>query len=413
MAAAGLSASCEKVPLLAPAGSSITLVASATTLPINGSTDVIAQLLESGGVPPHSGTRVTFTTNLGRFVPSEADTDVGGRAIVKFVAGTTSGVASITALSGGTAITAANAVKIQIGAAAVGNVSLAANPTTLPSSGGTTDITASVNDTSGNALPGVPVTFSIDTSTTTSSGAGTLNPSVVTTDANGRATTQLTTNRTTTVAATAGVAIAGGGTGGAGGTTAQTAKVTVNVNATATITVGTVVPASPAVGQAVTVPLTYGTSNSPITRVTVNWGDGVTTSVPGQPAAVSHTYGQSGTFFVQVTGTDAFGDSSIAGTSITVASAPKPAVTITASTATPHPGTPTSFTISATEPAGSTGTISSVTIDWGDGTAPQTVNGNITSASHTYLTTGSFTVSATARDTNNQTGTGSTIITVS
>src|SRR3954451_8849512 len=301
VAAVALSAACQKVPLLAPAGSTMTLTTAASTLPINGSTDVIAQIIESGGVPPHEGTRVTFTTSLGRLQPSEADTDVSGRAIVKFIA-TSSGVASITALSGGTSIPAANAVKIQIGAAAVGGVSLQATPTTLPSAGGTTDLTATVSDTSGNPLPGVPVSFSIDTTAATSSGAGSFTASVVTSDANGRAVTQLTTNRTTTVAANAGVAVAGGGTGGAGATTVQTAKVTINVNSTAGITVGTVVPATPSVNQPVTVPLTYGTTGSPITRVTVNWGDGVDT-FSGQPASVSHTYSRPGSFLVQITGT--------------------------------------------------------------------------------------------------------------
>lgn len=410
MAAAALSVACQKVPLLAPAGSTIVLTTAASTLPINGSTDVIAQLMESGGVPPHEGTRVTFTTSLGRLQPSEADTDVSGRAIVKFIA-TSSGVASITALSGGTAIAAANAVKIQVGAAAVGAVALQANPTTLPSAGGTTDLTATVSDTSGNVLPGVPVNFSIDTSGTGSTGAGSFTASTVTTDANGRATTQLTTNRTTTVAATAGIATTTGGTGTTTGTTtsAQTAKVTINVNSTAAITVGSILPAAPSVGQAVTVPLTYATTGSPITRVTVSWGDGTTSSVAGQPSAVTHTYTQSGTFGVQITGTDSFGDPATAGTSITVTSS-KPTVTITPPTA-PHANTAATFTIAAAVPTGSTASIASVAISWGDGTSTS-VPGNITSASHTYTVAQSFTVTVTATDTNGQQGTASTVVAV-
>src|SRR3982751_852640 len=180
-AAAVLSVACQKVPLLAPSGSSITLTAAATALPINGSTDLIAQIIEASGTPPHSGTRITFTTNLGRIEPSEADTDVSGRAVVKFIANGGSGVASVTALSGGTAVTAANAVKIQIGAAAVGGVTAGASPATLPSSGGTSVITATVVDSSGNPLAGVPVTFAIDTATG-SSGAGALSANVATTD---------------------------------------------------------------------------------------------------------------------------------------------------------------------------------------------------------------------------------------
>src|SRR3989442_397001 len=70
-AALGLSA-CESIPLLAPSGSSITLTSSATALPVNGSTDLVAQVLEQAGTPPHSGTRITFTTTLGTIEPAQA-----------------------------------------------------------------------------------------------------------------------------------------------------------------------------------------------------------------------------------------------------------------------------------------------------------------------------------------------------
>jgi len=77
-----LTVACEKVPLLAPTGSTISLTALSTALPINGTTSIIAQVIEAAGTPPHSGTRITFTTNLGRLEPSEADTDLTGRVVV-------------------------------------------------------------------------------------------------------------------------------------------------------------------------------------------------------------------------------------------------------------------------------------------------------------------------------------------
>src|SRR5258708_5324474 len=102
VAGAGLlSVACERVPLLAPSGSTIQLTALATALPANGTTDIIAQVIEASGTPPHSGTLVTFTTNLGTVQPSSAETDIGGRVTVKYVAGVGSGTATITALSGG------------------------------------------------------------------------------------------------------------------------------------------------------------------------------------------------------------------------------------------------------------------------------------------------------------------------
>src|SRR5262245_23544243 len=121
-----LAVACQKVPLLAPTGSTITLTSSATTLPLNGQTDIIAQVIEAAGTPPHSGTHITFTTNLGSVEPSEAETDAAGRVIVRFFAGTRSGTATITAISGGVAVAADKVVRIQIGAAAVGGVSVSA-----------------------------------------------------------------------------------------------------------------------------------------------------------------------------------------------------------------------------------------------------------------------------------------------
>src|ERR1700712_4011278 len=82
---------CEKVPLLAPGGSTITLTSTATALPANGATEIIAQVIEASGTPPHSGTVVTFTTTLGAVQPSEAETDLSGRVIVKYVASNGSG----------------------------------------------------------------------------------------------------------------------------------------------------------------------------------------------------------------------------------------------------------------------------------------------------------------------------------
>lgn len=47
---------CEKVPLLAPSGSTITLTAATNALSANGTVTLIAQVLEAAGTPPHSGT---------------------------------------------------------------------------------------------------------------------------------------------------------------------------------------------------------------------------------------------------------------------------------------------------------------------------------------------------------------------
>jgi len=401
-----LAVACQKVPLLAPTGSTITLTSSATALPINGSADIIAQVIEAAGTPPHSGTQITFTTNLGTIQPSAAETDAAGRVIVRFNAGTTSGTATITAISGGVAATGDKAIKIQIGAAAVGGVSVNASPATLPAAGGTSTITAAVNDTTGNPLPGVPVTFAIDTGTG-SSGAGSLSQTVVTTDLTGRASTTLLTNRTTTVSATAGFPTTSGTTT----TAAQTAKVTVVVNATNTISIGSPSPATPIAGQAVTFPLTYGTatSASPITRVTVDWGDGLVQNFTGQPAAISHTYQAQRSYLVVVTGFDSLGDSSTTTTSVTVNARPALVVTLSANPAQPAPGAVVTFTITASPTTGNA--ITSVTIDFGDGQRG-TVNGNVATAQHVYSQAGQYVVTVIAADSSGASGSASLVMLV-
>src|SRR5262245_27045388 len=118
---------CEKVPLLAPTGSTITLTSSTNVVPSNGSVGIIAQVVESAGTIPHSGSVVTFTTSLGTIEPAQAETDSSGRVTVQFVAGNTNGVATISAISGGSSTGTNGSLKISVGTAAVGRVALNAN----------------------------------------------------------------------------------------------------------------------------------------------------------------------------------------------------------------------------------------------------------------------------------------------
>jgi len=419
VSAAGLTVACQKVPLLAPTGSTITLTSSATALPINGTADIIAQVIRASGSPPHEGTHITFTTTLGTIQPSEVDTDINGRAVVKFVATSGSGTATITAISGGVAVAAANVVKIQVGAAAVGAISVSASPQSLPSAGGTTTITAAVSDTGGNVLPGVPVSFAIDTgSTGTATGNGALSATVVTTDANGRASTQLTTSRTTTVSATAGVASTGTGGGTGTGTTTptptgsvQTGRVTITVNTTTAITV--TAPTAPVtVGQPVviTIAAAASTTGSPLTRTTVDWGDGQVSTFTGLPTSASHVYNTPNSYIIVVTGVDAFGEPTTGVAAVTVNPRAPLVVTLPASTPA-QSGQP--VLITATVQSGTTGaSVQSITWDFGDGSAQVTTNG--LSVAHTYSVSSrtTFVVTAIARDALGNTGSGLGLVVV-
>src|SRR5215207_10089617 len=140
-----LVSACDKVPLLAPSGTVITLFPTATTIALNGSTEIVATVIENGvaatpstgngttaptggtstpgaGTPVQNGTVVSFTTTLGRIEPSEARTQ-NGQVRVKFIASGQSGAATITAFSGGTSGKIEN---FFVGAAAAERITLTA-----------------------------------------------------------------------------------------------------------------------------------------------------------------------------------------------------------------------------------------------------------------------------------------------
>ena len=371
-------ASCQKVPLLAPSGSTITLTASATTLPVNGTTALVAQVVEAAGTVPHSGTRVTFTTNLGTIQPDAANTDTNGQARVTFNAGTASGTATITATSGGvggttttttgttTSSSSSNTVKIAIGAAAVGRVGVTASPATVPAVGGDSTITANVLDTNGSPLASVAVSFSTT--------AGSLSSALVNTDANGVATAVLHTATQAVVTASVGAAAGGGGTGtGTGGSTSGTSSGTVTVGINGAPTLVITPPASPTAGLpasftfAVTAAATNGTA---IRDVTVAWGDGDTQdlgAVTGS-AVVAHTYGSPDSYTVTGKVTDASGNTVSVSTAVVVLpQSPIVGITFTSNLVLPN----NTFTFTAVvTPAGTQ--IALYQWDFGDGTQTTT-----------------------------------------
>jgi len=91
---------CTRVPLTAPTKSTIALFASGSSVPANGSVDLIATVTEEAGTPVQNGTLVSFTTTLGHLQPTEART-TNGQATVKLVADGVSGTATVSAFSGG------------------------------------------------------------------------------------------------------------------------------------------------------------------------------------------------------------------------------------------------------------------------------------------------------------------------
>src|SRR3954471_1176724 len=143
-ALAVLVSSCDKAPLLAPTSSTISVTAPTRVLPLGGSTEISAYVIEQAGTAVQNGTSVRFTTSLGRVDPVDVETH-NGMATTTFFAGDVSGVAEVRATSGNAGVgsttsggtgtpaapTAVNVVQITIGAAAVESLTVRTNPATV------------------------------------------------------------------------------------------------------------------------------------------------------------------------------------------------------------------------------------------------------------------------------------------
>ena len=368
---------CEKVPLLAPTASVITIVTSRSVLPINGTAQIIATVTEQSGTPPQNGTLVTFTTTLGTLEPQEAVTR-NGQATVTLRAGSQSGTAMVGAFSGSASVE--TRVEIQIGGAAAAAVVLNANPGTVPPTGGTVQLAAGVSDASGNLLPGVPVTFTAD--------AGTIASGTVVSDGAGEARTTLTTDRQTIVTVHAG---------------ALTATVTIGLSTLPTVTIAAT-PTTSSVSEPVTFAVNVTAGSSPIREVSVNFGDGTSRSLGALTGAtnVTHSYGSAGTYNVVATATDSTGGTVSVATVIVIEGAAPLNVSMTATPGTVQVDVPVTFTATVTQASG-TPEILRYEWDFGDGNTAET-SGNTTSHVYTGAALRVATVRAVEKD--GRTGTG-------
>jgi hypothetical protein len=400
-----LVAACDKVPLLAPTGSVITLFPSATTVPANGEIEIVATVIEQGttapppgtgngtgaptttstpgsGTPVHNGTLVSFTTTIGRIEPAEARTQ-NGQVRVKFLAAGQSGTATITAFSGGASGRIEN---LRVGTAAAERVIVTASPQTLSPSGGTTQIAARVETESGIPLPGVPVTFTSD--------AGLLNPSSASTDQEGIARTTLTTTQRATVTAN----VAG-----------RTEQVTIGLNPRTGISI-TAPTGQVSAGQPAA--FTIGVnSEANIQDVSVNFGDGTTRSLGALSGSttVQHTYSEAGSYTARATAREASGFTESVATSLTVLPGQPPGVTIMASNSAPTVGETVILTANVT---GATSTIQRYEWTFGAGADRPSAVTTGNQVPVTYSTTGTKVIIVNVIQATGPAGNGSTSVVV-
>ncbi len=168
----------------------------------------------------------------------------------------------------------------------------------------------------------------------------------------------------------------------------------------------TVTPSSGTAPLAVTASASGSTDNdgTPIATYRFDFGDGSAPVGPQSGATSSHTYTALGTFTVTVTVTDTAGLASTVTRQVTVTDAP-PSAALTVS---PSAGaTPLTVQADASASRDSDPTpIATYTFTFGDGTAavgPQSTP----TASHTYTSSGNFTVTVVVRDTGGLSSTAS------
>jgi len=401
---------CDKVPLLAPTGSVISLFAAASTVPLNSEIEIVANVIENGvtsapstgtggttgtpaatptststagaGTPVQNGTLVSFTTTLGRIEPSEARTN-NGQVRVKLITSNQSGTATVTAFSGGASGKLEN---LKVGSAAVERVVISASPQTLGPVGGSSTITAHVEDVSGSGLAGIPVTFTTDN--------GTLSASSSTTDALGNAQTVLNTSRTAKVTAN----VAG-----------KTADVTVGLNPRTGVTISGPTTSVNA-GQPATFTIGVG-STANVRDVTVDFGDGSQQSLGAISGSttIQHTYVEAGTYSVRATATEASGFTEQVSTSVTILPGQPPGVIITASNNNPSIGETVIFTATV---SGATSTIVRYEWDFGDGAVPRTAQTTGNRATTSYTTIGTKVITVRVVQASGPSGEGTTSVTV-
>jgi hypothetical protein len=394
-----LAVACEKMPLLAPTGTVITLFPSATNVALNGEVEIIATLIEQGvaqtpgtgtgststpgsGTPVHNGTLVTFTSTIGRVEPREARTQ-NGQVRVKFIAGTQSGTARITAYSGGAVATLDN---LLVGTAAAERIVVSASPQTLGPAGGTSQISARVEDTSGAPVVGVPVTFTTN--------AGTLSASSTMTDESGVARTSLTTTRESRVTAN----VAG-----------KTAEITIGLNPRTGVSITG--PSNP-VSAGLPATFNVGVSSSAnIQDVRVDFGDGTWQSLGAISGSttVQHTYSEAGTYIVRATATEASGFSEQVSTSLTVLPGQPPAVTVTASNNNPSVG---ETVILTAQVSGATSTILRYEWNFGAGAIPATAQTTGNRATVSWTSTGTKIITVRVVQATGPSGEGQTAVVV-
>ncbi|MFO0937120.1 MAG: PKD domain-containing protein [Gemmataceae bacterium] len=146
-------------------------------------------------------------------------------------------------------------------------------------------------------------------------------------------------------------------------------------------------------GTPYTLTLGRGATGLPaIASWTVNWGDGSTQTVTGNPSTVNHTYLDDGSYGISAVATDVSNIPRPAGNTLIVTIADvAPVVTLSSGIPLAVEGRAIfrSLKVKTSDPG--TDTVLNYTVDWGDDTS-ETVTGDVAELLHTYRDDGKYTV---------------------
>ncbi len=379
----------------------VALTASPASVPFGGGTTAITAVVTDAAGNPLKAMPVAFTTTTGHLTPANAKTDTNG--IVQTTL-TTAASADVTAVAGSLPGTQG----IPPGSL-TGSVTVALAPRPVP----VVSIMASANP-----VAGAPTTFTIGATPAPGTTATIQDVSVTFGDG-----AQADLGAVSGAAIVAQHVYAVGGTytvsmtatDSAGGTaTASTVLVVQAMTPLAvSVVAGPMVPAGGGPNAIVTFTATVVPSSSVIASYLWDFGDG-SAAQQTTGSQVQHVFAKSGLYTVSVTATEALTGLTATSTVPVSTASGMPTVSVTAG-ANPVAGRSTTFTIAATVAPGSSVTMKSVRVTFGDGTAPVdlgAVTGTAISASHVYASAGTYLVSVTATDSGSGTATASTQVVV-
>lgn len=363
---------CKMGSLTAVDGSVLNITANPTVVAPGGTSEIRVVGFKPSGTPLPDGTVIFFSTDLGS-VPASAKIRDGYALVTYRAPANRSGTAKVEASSGINSDNQANKVEttILIGSTAVKHVEVSASPGSLPPSGGQVLITVLVKDENHNPVPGVTVSLATDKGSLSSSTG-------MVSDSNGRVTAWLTTTETAKVTVYA---------GSVNGTVSI--AVTDNQAPTSDFTFS---PTTPKVGESIYFN-GYGSSDSDgyIRKYHWEFGDGTTAT----GVRTSHIYNNDGTYNVTLVVEDNYGLLGSKTSSVTVSNGDSP---VAAFTANPQGSNKVAFDASLSTDKDD----NIIKYEWsfGDGSS-----GSGLSITHTYASTGTFTVVLKVTDEKGNTGT--------